>query len=55
MRLASGILLGLDLFIFTKLGISLDTKRLVFVAAALVTVFMGSIGKLCISHREKRL
>jgi uncharacterized membrane protein len=51
-RLASGIILGLDLFIFMMLGISLDLKRLIFVATAIMILIIGGIGKWRVSQHE---
>ena len=42
-RLFTGILLGLDLFIYSRLGIGMEAKKLVFVAAALTVALIGKL------------
>ena len=46
LRLATGILLGVDIFVFSRLGGSLLTRRLIFVGVALSVALMGYFGKL---------
>ena len=41
-RLATGILLGVDIFIFSRLG--LQDGRIIFVGAALFVAFIGYLG-----------
>jgi uncharacterized membrane protein len=43
-RLATGILMGLDIFLFSKLGI--QSGRTIFVCAALLVASAGYLGKL---------
>ena len=42
-RLFTGILFGLDLFIYSRLGMDMETKKLVFVAAALTVALIGKL------------
>lgn len=44
-RLSTGILFGLDLFVYSLLGVGMETKKLVFVATILAVVLVGRIGK----------
>ena len=46
LRFLTGFLLGLDLFIYSKLGIGVETKIPLFVAAVFAVSIIGSIGKL---------
>lgn len=46
LRLATGILLGVDIFIFSRLGGSLLTRRLIFIGAAVSVALIGILGKL---------
>ena len=50
LRFLTGFLLGLDLFIYSKLGIGVETKIQLFVTAAFAVTIIGSIGKLY-SHK----
>lgn len=50
LRFLTGFLLGLDLFIYSKLGIGVETKIPLFVATAFAISLIGSIGKLY-SHK----
>jgi len=50
LRFLTGFLLGLDLFIYSKLGIGVETKILLFIATAFTVSIIGSIGKLY-SHK----
>ena len=43
-RLTTGIFLGVDIFIFSRLG--LQAWRIIFVGAALFVAFIGFVGKL---------
>jgi len=43
-RLATGILLGVDMFIFSRLG--LQAGKIIFVGGTLAVTFIGYIGKL---------
>ena len=45
LRLATGILLGVDIFIFSRGG-SLHTRRLIFIGVALIVALIGYLGKL---------
>ena len=44
-RLATGILLGLDIFIFSRHGWGIQDGWSIFVATALLVAFVGYIGK----------
>ena len=52
-RLLSGFFVGLGLFVFMGLGFSLESKRVIFILATLMTVLFGEIGKFLISWREE--
>ena len=54
-RLATGILMGVDVFLFSRLGSSLQTRRFIFVGVALSLAFIGYLGKLKRHHRFQRL
>lgn len=52
-RLVTGILLGVDVFIFSRL--SLQAGRIIFVSAALAVALIGYLGKLWRPDRFQRL
>ena len=52
-RLTTGILLGVDVFIFSRL--SLQVGRIIFVSAALAVAFTGYLGKSKRPDRFQRL
>ena len=52
-RLATGILLGVDVYIFSRLG--LLAGRIIFVGAALAIVFIGCFGMLKKPHELQRI
>lgn len=52
-RLVTGILLGVDVFIFSRL--SLQAGRIIFVSAALAVALTGYLGKLWRPDRFQRL
>jgi len=49
-RLATGVLLGMDVFFFSRLGGSLHDVGVIFVGASLVVAFIGHLGKLRRPH-----
>jgi uncharacterized membrane protein len=52
-RLLSGIFVGLGLFMFMGLGISLENKRVIFILATLMVTLIGEFGKSLITWREE--
>ena len=53
-RLATGILLGVDVFLFSRFGSNLQTGRIIFVGAVLAVAFIGHLGKLKGVHLLQR-
>jgi uncharacterized membrane protein len=46
LRLTTGILMGVDIFIFSKLGSNLQASRTIFIGASLFVASIGYLGKL---------
>lgn len=44
-RMFTGLLLGLDLYIYSLLGINMGVKKILFVVITLVIFIIGSLGK----------
>jgi len=53
MRLATGILLGVDVFLFSRLGDGLLARKHIFIGVALVVASMGYLGKLKRPHQPR--
>jgi len=45
-RFVTGSLMGMDVFLFSKISLSLQTGRYMFVCAALIVVLIGLLGRL---------
>jgi uncharacterized membrane protein len=50
-RFISGLILGIDLFIFMCLGLNQLLKIQIFVTTALITAIIGALGKLYVSRQ----